>query len=877
MPLESTGELVDALCQLEVDLGRPVEELVLGGDGSVLSFVPRLLKEKEEEMKALEREIDGIWESIPGRSMAYVSKMEEMAVSLEDSIKAIEAKRGMATVEEEELKPTVEDMSGPLEQLSQLSSISGYVSAFKRATKLSSDLLQAMYNEESAKKSCEIFLSLLGLLPASHHDADGGEPPPSSSLRLYGCVFAFCEENVEQVKGMLMGDVQGVSKQMEWGKDAERPFGSSLTEEALASLKSSFSRLMTFQIGWERVSPFYSKPEEPGKTASSLVWAVEAFAQPLISRFIFHFGSGRDTDRIDRPGWAFTWLKESVDRYLPFVMKELQPTILAAVREVMGVSGLDDAFDSRSDLESIAASVRERVPGRYHSMNCGHQLLSTMVHTEINRLNTRYDFIIADNAVYSRTLEQAVEFDIYLNTHFHYSEDSALGVEGESELRAVSPTKGRGGQLYHVVPGVFSTSKDRFDWWMSVDVEHVEKRLAEMCENPNAWSRPPTGADSSEIADGVARMLISLEKRLGVLQSDQHRHTYITRVHFSLLRRFLSSASLVQTRREKVAVINSLVRLSNVTSRLRFQYLSLTKRSSNPKDSAIEHVEKYMPQLVRQFWSVAATSASTVSKVALKGLVGQTGESSPREEARKMKAQESVASVFVPIFHEFKAVRHQIMDELVEKTLHDFQRRALSYYNEWHDRTNPYDGSNRKTNFSGALNNLGESLGELGKGLSKDMMRDILRVAAIRIDHLFFDNVIVGTVFIDKAVRELESDLRAIHLVLNNLDNEYAFDGFFRLSIESCLMLNMNRAERSGLVTALKQLSLGHPNRYPFRWKSSGGFEDGNGAGDKDGDEKAALQGVPDHAHVEMHNMLVTRNIWAMHPEHACALGTMRL
>ena len=157
------------------------------------------------------------------------------------------------------------------------------------------------------------------------------------------------------------------------------------------------------------------------------------------------------------------------------------------------------------------------------------------------------------------------------------------------------------------------------------------------------------------------------------------------------------------------------------------------------------------------------------------------------------------------------------------------------------------------------------------------MMRDILRVAAIRIDHLFFDNVIVGTVFIDKAVRELESDLRAIHLVLNNLDNEYAFDGFFRLSIESCLMLNMNRAERSGLVTALKQLSLGHPNRYPFRWKSSGGFEDGNGAGDKDGDEKAALQGVPDHAHVEMHNMLVTRNIWAMHPEHACALGTMRL
>ena len=82
MPLESTGELVDALCQLEVDLGRPVEELVLGGDGSVLSFVPRLLKEKEEEMKALEREIDGIWESIPGRSMAYVSKMEEMERSV---------------------------------------------------------------------------------------------------------------------------------------------------------------------------------------------------------------------------------------------------------------------------------------------------------------------------------------------------------------------------------------------------------------------------------------------------------------------------------------------------------------------------------------------------------------------------------------------------------------------------------------------------------------------------------------------------------------------------------------------------------------------------------------------------------------------------
>lgn len=857
---------LDRVVRLHIDLDNVAG---VATNGSVLAFVPGLLASKETELANMKSKLEMIVENVPIQSEQYASRMSARAMALEATTLNIETLIKSAKLEAEKLRPTVERMAVPLKELSHLSSINTYVDIFQRAKQLSGELIVSVSSKD-ASAACSKFLSLVSLLPSAE-PRSGGSTGSVPSLELYKRLLSFCESQLAPVKKLLISATRGLSKRLNLGKGS-MDIDDETSETVLPELKLSFSRLLALQIGWERV--------DTGE-CSEIVWAVNAFALPLLSRFVFHFGADKDTDRLDRPEWPFQWLKANIASYLPFVMKELQPLIKSTVLQMMGVEGvIHELEDTESrELQSIADYARNKVPRRYHAMHIGHQFLHLLVCAQAKRLNERFAAFAKDNVLFSRTLEQTIVFDCFLRDQYRYS--TTYGGVG----------------LPCLVWKVFTTNEERFQLLLDIDVQSVESRFSALTKSPNAWSIPMTQTMSTELADGVARILASLEKRLSALQNDSHRKVYILRVHFALLRRFLSVAASVQHAQNKIRAINSLVFIEDVIGRLQFQSFGMSAGGSgHGAAGVVADVKHYMPTVVKSFWSAAATSANSIGtaasglvgttashftsamSTAASGLVGTTASKLgsaaadlllTERDPEKAKGKQS-ESFFLPILEESKAARRRIMNDVVEQILKTFEEKSAAYFEGWRDRSNPYDGSNRKVNFAPALNRLREDLAALTKNLSKPSMRDLVRMTALRIDHILFENVVVGAVFISKAVKELQDDLQNVFAIFKSVHSDYHFEGGFRLTIETVTLLRLQRAERNKFMVALKQLSLGHPNLYPCRWETPH-------VEDSAEDASRSAKARRDPAHVEMHSILATKDVWSLHPEHALALLKMRV
>ena len=56
---------------------------------------------------------------------------------------------------------------------------------------------------------------------------------------------------------------------------------------------------------------------------------------------------------------------------------------------------------------------------------------------------------------------------------------------------------------------------------------------------PTPWVRSVTSEQSTDMADGVLRILMSLDKRVQSLQTDDDKFLYISKVHVALLHQFV--------------------------------------------------------------------------------------------------------------------------------------------------------------------------------------------------------------------------------------------------------------------------------------------------------------------------------------------------
>ena len=87
---------------------------------------------------------------------------------------------------------------------------------------------------------------------------------------------------------------------------------------------------------------------------------------------------------------------------------------------------------------------------------------------------------------------------------------------------------------------VFSKDNNSLRRWINIDVENVKKRFKLLAKiKPTPWVRSVTSEQSTDMADGVLRILMSLDKRVQSLQTDDDKFLYISKVHVALLHQFV--------------------------------------------------------------------------------------------------------------------------------------------------------------------------------------------------------------------------------------------------------------------------------------------------------------------------------------------------
>ncbi len=142
---------------------------------------------------------------------------------------------------------------------------------------------------------------------------------------------------------------------------------------------------------------------------------------------------------------------------------------------------------------------------------------------------------------------------------------------------------------------------------------------------------------------------------------------------------------------------------------------------------------------------------------------------------------------------------------------------------------------------------------------------------ATKIDVYVYERVVLGQTFTAMGVRQLAHDAAQLEAVMKvegqgvGQDGDEEVSGSVALPLvnDALVVLGWSPEERGAIVEALGQLSLGDEDvaSWPCRWVSSGGGGGGGG-----GDEL-----------IQMHDMLVTRGVSVLHPEHALHISSQRI
>jgi hypothetical protein len=176
-----------------------------------------------------------------------------------------------------------------------------------------------------------------------------------------------------------------------------------------------------------------------GKSAAMApenVWALDALQTPLALKFRYHFATGRDTERVDRPGWLFSFLRKSFKAYEPVLRHQVQSMLL--------------------EITSIASSS-SNLPNPMRELDCATYFLRGLILLAKWRLRRWVGQLMESDHLLSLAVGEALSFDRWVQSEGSYA------VQREKHPWIKWPQ----------VVDVFCLHEARFRRWLEMD-----KRLA---------------------------------------------------------------------------------------------------------------------------------------------------------------------------------------------------------------------------------------------------------------------------------------------------------------------------------------------------------------------------------------------------------------
>ncbi|ORY33806.1 TIP-1 family-domain-containing protein [Naematelia encephala] len=259
--------------------------------------------------------------------------------------------------------------------------------------------------------------------------------------------------------------------------------------------ENAYKDLLYLQIEGEKLHGSSTRP--PQWYSGEGLYPLQAMVQPIALRFKYHFQGKRDTNRVDKPEWAFANILDQIYDHQAFIGDYLQP--------LTNQAGYD-SVDVKSELTMLLFPC----------------LLSL--------LRTRIPHLLEHPALLAHTIYQTVVFDDAIR-------------EGGFDVDNVSINEGIENGPWEGLAGVLLREEGWFDQWLAGEKKFADGQLNEIISSTNAWDISDELSDGEEgLSQAGLKPTVSSRQVKALFEQIQDRYSPLPSLEYKLP--FLTSIQL---------------------------------------------------------------------------------------------------------------------------------------------------------------------------------------------------------------------------------------------------------------------------------------------------------------------------------------------
>lgn len=177
-------------------------------------------------------------------------------------------------------------------------------------------------NPANHKPSALAAVPLFRTMAASITEIEGTLPRGMNLLRI---LVGVRDDTWNKLKAILADTLVKTSEPLKWPLRVEY---ASVPAPARRAFERAFTEMLYLQAEGERLGLHQPSMTDvlPWATGDGL-YPIQALVRPIALRFKYHFQGRRNTNRVDKPEWAFANIQDAVYEHAAFIADYLQPLV----------------------------------------------------------------------------------------------------------------------------------------------------------------------------------------------------------------------------------------------------------------------------------------------------------------------------------------------------------------------------------------------------------------------------------------------------------------------------------------------------------------------------------------------------------------------
>ncbi|ORX39873.1 TIP-1 family-domain-containing protein [Kockovaella imperatae] len=449
------------------------------------STLPDMLHAAQERLQKLLESA----QSLSIQRYALADKLGNLIAELQSSAETDGSSREEDNRSGNRKQSVLEQMESMSSELARLEAGLAWATILEQVVVMSEQILSPQTHHPSPLGALPIYQKLDSLVQRMEEIL----PPDMGLLRI---IVQTRDTTWNALKDIMSQDLLKACEALKWPLRVDY---ASVSPAERRAFERSYQDLLVLQAEGEAMGrlPVLS----PHWSSGTGLYPLQAMIQPIALRFKYHFQGSRNTNRVDKPEWAFSNILDQIYEHQSFLEDYLQPLTARA--------GFPDV-DVKSEFTMLLFPIL------------------------LGMLRSRIPKLLDHPALLAHTIYQTVVFD-----------DSIR--EGGFDLEAVSlHEKSKTIPSWEGLAGVLLKDEGWFQQWLNGEKKFAESQLKEILASPEAWTitdevaeedveQVEAGMRPTTSARQVKALFEQITDRYAPLPSLDYRLPFLTTIQLPIL------------------------------------------------------------------------------------------------------------------------------------------------------------------------------------------------------------------------------------------------------------------------------------------------------------------------------------------------------